>query len=79
MAREDSPASSGWEHVIAGALLGLIGTGILLGAGTDDGVTSFIGLALVWLGGLFTLIGAVGVGVTIGVRRARDGATPRAR
>lgn len=49
------------------ALLGAVG---LLTVGLRGGPGTIAALALVWLGSILALIGVVGIGVTIGMRRA---------
>ena len=72
--KEDTPVT-GWTAVAFGAIFG--GAGTLLLTTTPGQGVYWAGLALLWLAGVFTTIGAVAVGVTYGLLRAEYERTPR--
>lgn len=62
----DSAApSSGWWFILAGVLLLAVGGAFLT---IEDG--RLVGIVLVAIGSLFSTIGAVAIGVTVGLLRA---------
>lgn len=64
----DAPPSS-WFYIVFGAVLALVGGLGLVTAG-DGGPPEWVSVGVLWISGLLTTIGAVGVGVTSGVQRA---------
>lgn len=68
MATTKAPESPLWLIILGGAL-GLLGV-LGLSAGEPTGISAAVTVGLLWLGSILALTGIVGVGVTMGMRRA---------
>lgn len=61
-----NPPESPWGLLLVGAVVGLAGACLV----ALPEMPAIIGAACLWVGGVMTAIGVIGVGVTMGVARA---------
>lgn len=65
-----NPPDPPWLYLFMGVLTSLVGAVGLLVVGFDNGPATLGALVFVWFGSVLAMIGVVGIGVTIGMRRA---------